>query len=449
MAKKKTLAQKFADIFARFTSGSTAEERATGERMMDAWLKRNGKTRIDIPSVLAQAVADDEAASPPPPPSDPRDSDPTGPIITPLDLVHALLQDYIALDKYEYVAMALWAVHTHAYDQFQVTPRLALTSPVRGCGKSITLSVLARLVARHELVDNITAGALYDTLDRYRPTMLIDEADNLELSAQAALRAILNAGYYKGRYIRRGVGRQARRYAVFAPVALASIGTLTLPLMSRSIVVHMKRHDGSRPLRRFIEGDTQDLDITYQHTYAWARNALLNPNPEMPPELGADRLADNWRPLIAVADACGPAWGTLAREAAIAFANRYHDEDIVVVLLTAIRDVFDASEVDRLTLEAIVTALHAVDDAGWDEWRGEKGDQRPHKISKAEVSRLIRDRFRVRAHSVWPPPPRRPEHRSGKGYYRADLEPLWAAYCPSAGTAARTVHLRLITPQAE
>ena len=377
------------------------------------------------------------------------DSDPTGPIITPLDLVHALLQDYIALDKHEYVAMALWAVHTHVYDQFQVTPRLALTSPVRGCGKSITLSVLARLVARHELVDNITAAALYDTLDRYRPTMLIDEADNLELSAQAALRAILNAGYYKGRYIRRGVGRQARRYAVFAPVALASIGTLTLPLMSRSIVVHMKRHDGSRPLRRFIEGDTQDLDITYQHTYAWARNALLNPNPEMPPELGADRLADNWRPLIAVADACGPAWGALAREAAIAFANRYHDEDIVVVLLTAIRDVFDASEVDRLTLEAIVTALHAGEDAGWDEWRGEKGDQRPHKISKAEVSRLIRDRFRVRAHSVWPPPPRRPEHRSGKGYYRADLEPLWAAYCPSAGTAARTVRLRLITPQAE
>ena len=64
-------------------------------------------------------------------------------------------------------------------------------------------------------------------------------------------------------------------------------------------MVHMKRHDGSRPLRRFIEGDTQDLDTTYQHTYAWARNALLNPNPEMPPELGADRLADNWRPLIA------------------------------------------------------------------------------------------------------------------------------------------------------
>jgi hypothetical protein len=40
--------------------------------------------------------------------------------------------------------------------------------------------------------------------------MLIDEADNLELSAQAALRAILNAGYYSGCYIRR-VGWQARQ----------------------------------------------------------------------------------------------------------------------------------------------------------------------------------------------------------------------------------------------
>jgi hypothetical protein len=206
MAKKKTPAQHFADLFRRFTSGSTEGERTTGEKMMDAWLKRRAKTRMDIQSILAQAEADDKAAQPPPPPSDPRDSDPTGPIITPLDLVHALLQDYIALDKHEYVAMALWDVHTHVYDQFQVTPRLALTSPVRGCGKSITLSVLARLVARHELVDNITAGALYDTIDRYRPTMLIDEADNLELSAKAALRAILNAGYNKGRYIRRGVG---------------------------------------------------------------------------------------------------------------------------------------------------------------------------------------------------------------------------------------------------
>ena len=100
------------------------------------------QTRIDIPSILAQAVADDAAAQPPPPPSDPRDSDPAGPIITPLDLVHALLQDYIALDKHEYVAMALWAVHTHAYDQFFNNTTTGAHQPRPWCGKSISSAFL-------------------------------------------------------------------------------------------------------------------------------------------------------------------------------------------------------------------------------------------------------------------------------------------------------------------
>ena len=73
---KKTPAQTFAAIFARFTAGSTPEERATGERMMDRWLARHGKTRADIPQILAQSVADDAASRPPPPPSDPRDTAP-------------------------------------------------------------------------------------------------------------------------------------------------------------------------------------------------------------------------------------------------------------------------------------------------------------------------------------------------------------------------------------
>ena len=106
-------------------------------------------------------------------------------------------------------------------------------------------------------------------------------------------------------------------------------------------------------------------------------------------------------------------------------------------VLAAIRDVFGAIGWDRLQLQQIVEALHAMEAAGWDEWRGEQGDQRPHKITKAEISHILRARFRVQSRSVWPPPPRRPEHKSGKGYWRQDLEPLWAAYCPSAGTAAQ------------
>jgi len=49
--------------------------------------------------------------------------------ISALDLIHHLLGQYLYLTPYEYVAMALWIVHTHVYSRFIVTPRVALTSP--------------------------------------------------------------------------------------------------------------------------------------------------------------------------------------------------------------------------------------------------------------------------------------------------------------------------------
>ena len=73
---KNTPSQHFRDLFNRYIAGSTENERAEGEKKMDAWLKRHGKTRINAPKVLLQAARDDEAAKPPPPPSDPRDAAP-------------------------------------------------------------------------------------------------------------------------------------------------------------------------------------------------------------------------------------------------------------------------------------------------------------------------------------------------------------------------------------
>jgi hypothetical protein len=103
------------------------------------------------------------------------------------------------------------------------------------------------------------------------------------------------------------------------------------------------RRDGQRELRRLDKdhADTKaDLNIAYRMMFAWARDAELNSDPAMPVQL-RNRPADNWRPLIAIADAFGAAWAARAREAAIAFAGEHQDEDAAVVLLRDIRDIFD------------------------------------------------------------------------------------------------------------
>jgi Protein of unknown function (DUF3631) len=92
----------------------------------------------------------------------------------------------------------------------------------------------------------------------------------------------------------------------------------------------------------------------------------LNSNPELPEGL-RNRPADNWRPLIAIADSFGPAWGAVGREAAVEFARTHRDEDAGVILLNDIRSIFAARGDDRLTSAGMVADLIALDDSLWAE----------------------------------------------------------------------------------
>ena len=98
------------------------------------------------------------------------------------------------------MAVALWILHTYVYDRFTITPRLALMSPVRGCGKTTLLALLDLLVANPYRTDNVTAAAIYHLLDRFPHALLVDEADNLGLLqrfrlSDAHVRRILRFGY--------------------------------------------------------------------------------------------------------------------------------------------------------------------------------------------------------------------------------------------------------------
>jgi hypothetical protein len=324
--------------------------------LLDKW----GLTEANVPAILAATEGDGHANAGS---SSSRPS--SEPSVNVLDMIMVLIEEHVVITAEERMAVALWILHTHVYNRFPITPRLALLSPVRGCGKSTALTLIELLAANPYRTDSITAAALYHILDgNPATTLLIDEGDNAGLSRDRVLRTVLNSGHSKhGGGADRFVGGWPRKFRVFAPVAIAAIGMLPLPLLQRTVVIDMQRRPYDSRIRRLSDEDFAFVSAP-EEICKWAATCSLNRNPEIPQSL-RDRIGDNWIALFSVADALGH--GAEARTAAIMLCANRPDEDIGVVLLTDIRRIFYQLGVDRLASAALVKALHELDDGAWSE----------------------------------------------------------------------------------
>jgi predicted DNA-binding protein (UPF0251 family) len=94
-----------------------------------------------------------------------------------LDQIVVCLREYLILPSGSAEIIALWVLHTHVFDCFMITPRLAITSPEKGCGKTTLLDVINQLVDRPLPTSNATTSAVFRIIEMQAPTLLIDEAD--------------------------------------------------------------------------------------------------------------------------------------------------------------------------------------------------------------------------------------------------------------------------------
>src|SRR5947209_5194314 len=65
-----------------------------------------------------------------------------------LDWLVRFVRQLVFMTEAQAVVVALWIVHTFAFEAAQTTPYLHLTSPERRCGKTLLLELLELLVAR-------------------------------------------------------------------------------------------------------------------------------------------------------------------------------------------------------------------------------------------------------------------------------------------------------------
>jgi hypothetical protein len=113
-----------------------------------------------------------------------------------------------------------------------------------------------------------------------------------------------------------GDDHEPRTFSTYCAVAIALIGKLPPTLHDRSIVIDLKRRLRSEKVESFRLDCTAALDDLVSKAARWAfDNAakIQAADPKTPDGL-FNRDADNWRPLLAIAEAAGGHWPERARE---------------------------------------------------------------------------------------------------------------------------------------
>ncbi len=358
-----------------------------------------------------------------------------------LEDIKALLDRYLILPTGGAVAVALWVLHTWTLDYFHVSPRLAILSPVKRCGKTRLLRVLAKLTRRPYQSGNMTSSSIFRTQDMSRPTLLLDEGDNW-INDSPELKATLNAGWESDGIVSRvGIGPdgdfEPRVFCVYGAVAVAAIGQLYDTLADRSIVVTMRRKRRGEQVETLRTDRMEWAEPLSRQCYQWSMDsadALRSADPDVPETITSDRARDNWRVLLAIADLAGGKWPTLARESALTLESSKPEEEEAsgVLLLSDLREFFSANE--RAHTEDVLFYLRNLEERPWAEY-GRMGKP----LSVNQLASLLRP-FGVRPLQL------RIGSANRKGYQSSDFVEAWDRYCTSRNTETKPVNTGTSAP---
>ena len=359
------------------------------------------------------------------------------------DLILALMERirrHIVLTDEQTLTVALWILFAWIHDVAAVhSPILLVTSAERDSGKSTLTSIVGYLVPCAFMGTGWTESSLFRSIEKWSCTIVADDADTL-LAENEPLRAIVNNSWTRASaYVPRTETinnvHTPRAFPTFCPKVLNMKGRrLPDTTFSRCIVVEMKRKLANEETVHFRSIDDAGLGALRRRCKRWAMDngeKLDGAEPDLPPGFD-NRLGDNWRLLIAVADFAGGEWPVKACKAATNLSDVVEATSTGTQLLAGIKDVFDGGTQDDglgddVRLEAIGSAelaerLGAKADSPWAEW-GKNGKP----ITQFQLARELK-KYGIYPEKVTPAS----GLKQTRGYARLQFEDVWARYLSSS-----------------
>jgi len=375
-----------------------------------------------------------------------------------LDTLRLTLRRFLVLPKWVAETLALWILHTYAFEWRDVSTYLGVESPERRCGKTTLLTILCRLVNRPVVSANVSSPAFFRAIEELKPTLMIDEADRF-LKSKNDLQGILNAGYHRPTaYVLRMVNQSKRVspslppreerggerrpsarssgsrvhgevspdavqsgsalafFSCWCPKVISQIGRLPETLADRCIVFRMQRKTPNEECERIRNLETITLRRQCARFVLDHGKQISNARPELPKSLN-DRAADIWEPLFVLADLAGGEWPELARQAAVSLSASAEDTNSIGSLLLDIFVLFAVEETDRMFTRTLLDGLNQRTDRPWAEMRNGK------EITDLWLSQQLRP-YGIRPRTV------RIGDSRAKGYFQEDFMETFRRYIP-------------------
>ena len=286
-----------------------------------------------------------------------------------LDAASREIRSYVIVSKAAADIVAVWCLFTHFIHHWsiriQIAARLEIGAVSPECGKTTLLTMTMFLVARPLPAASLTPATVYRTLDKYKPTLILDEVDaQLRSKSNPELNAVLRAFHNRlFAIIPRNVRTAKDNWDITLLSGWGSYAYTTTgrieddALESRSIKVKLKRGTFQELdiLPEIVNGVLPVLQDCGQMFARWALDQLDLPTTVAIPKQIAARDRNNWRPLFQICKRIGGEWPDRLKAAALEVNGVSRAIGDVVPLLTDILEVFGQAE--SKTLDELVNGL--------------------------------------------------------------------------------------------
>ena len=347
-----------------------------------------------------------------------------------LDELTSTIQRFIVLDKHQAQAAALWISTCWFINAIDCAPIALINAPEKACGKSQLLSVFGYLTPRPLQASGISPSALYRVVEKYRPTLLIDEIETV-LKDNDELRGLLNAGHTRNSaYVIRCVGddHEPKRFTVWGMKAIAGINAIKLAetVTSRAIVFELRKKTKAENVERLNHAEAGLFDNLTSKLARFSEDyteQVKAARPNLPDALG-DRDQNNWEPLLQVAGVAGGHWTKTANEIALTMAGATQStQSTGNELLADIQTIFENKQVVKISLVELINALCEDAEAPWATYN------RGKQLAPRQLSTRLKD-YGITSKTI-----RTNSYETAKGFDADQFNDAFARYLtPSANS---------------